>query len=399
MNHLPIWRVAVMVAACAPLAYYAVAIVATVRFFRRERRRKDGGFLPPASLLKPVRGVDFASEENFKSFCRQDYPSEYEMLFCVNDLNDPAVPLIRQLIQEFPEKNIRLLSNAPQLGANRKVSNLALLAREARYELLVQSDGDVRVGPSYLREMLAPFERAETGVVSCLYRGVAQKNIWAEIEALGVATDFSAGVMVADWKEGVTFALGASVATTKTWLGKIGGYEALAKVLADDYEIGNRIARAGGRVMISREVVETMYPAVSFRGFWDHQVRWARTVRLCRPASYVGLLVTHGLPWALLGGMASGSASGLAAFLAAYLVLRLFLVWTVGDWGLRDETTRKRWWLLPLRDAIHFAVWLGSFFSNRVAWGDTEFRLKPNGEMVAVGSAGAEKSEESQQAG
>jgi ceramide glucosyltransferase len=399
MNHLPIWRVAVMVAALAPLAYYLVATVATMRFFWRERRRKLNAFAPSASLLKPVRGVDFASEENFRSFCRQEYPAEYEILFCVNDLSDSAVPLIRRLIQEFPERNIRLFAEAPQLGANRKVSNLALLAREARHELLVQSDGDVRVGPNYLREMAAPFERGETGVVSCLYRGIAQKNLWAEIEALGVATDFSAGVMVADWKEGVTFALGASVATTKSWLGKIGGYEALAKVLADDYEIGNRIARAGGRVMISREVVETMYPAVTFGEFWEHQVRWARTVRLCRPASYVGMLVTHGLPWALVGGIAAGSWTGFAAFLITYLAMRLLIGWTVGVWGLRDETTRRRWWLLPLRDAVHFAVWLGSFFSNRVAWGGTEFQLKPNGEMVAVASAGAEKSEERLPAG
>lgn len=398
MSHLPIWRVAVMAAACAPLAYYVVAIVATMRFSRRKRQKKFAYFSPPASLLKPVRGVDFASAENFKSFCTQNYP-EYEILFCANDLDDPAVPLIRQLIDEFPERNIRLLSNAPLLGANRKVSNLALLAREARYELLVQSDGDVRVGPNYLREMAAPFEQAKTGVSSCLYRGVAQNNYWAQIEALGVATDFSAGVMVADWKEGVTFALGASVATTKTWLAKIGGYEALVNVLADDYEIGNRIARAGGRVMISHEVVETMYPATTFRGFWEHQVRWGRTVRLCRPASYIGLLVTHGLPWAVVGGVASGSGLGFASFLVAYLLLRLLVAWTVGVWGMRDVTTRKRWWLLPLRDAIHFVVWLGSFFSNRVAWGGTVFRLKPNGEMVEVGPAATKKSERELQAG
>ena len=393
MSHLSIWRLAVMVAACAPLAYYIVATIAAVRFFAREQRKNVSAYLPSVSVLKPVRGVDFASDGNFRSFCSQDYP-EYEILFCVNDLADAAVPLIRQLIDEFPERNIRLFSNAQQLGSNRKVSNLVLLAREAKHELLVQSDGDIRVGPNFLREMAAPFERPETGVQSCLYRGVTQRNLWAETEALGVATDFSAGVMVADWKEEVTFALGASVATTKTWLAKIGGYESLASVLADDYEIGNRVARAGGRVTISREVVETIYPATTFHGFWEHQVRWARTVRLCRPASYVGLLVTHGLPWAILGGIASGSLSGTISFLAAYVVLRLLVAWTVGVWGLRDETTRKRLWLLPLRDAIHFAVWLGSFFSNRVAWGGMEFRLTANGEMVAIGPVAAKKGKE-----
>jgi len=392
---LPIWRALIFLLALAPLAYYLVAAIATVRFFARERKKRQGAHKPPISVLKPVRGVDFASYENFKSFCLQDYP-EYEVLFCVNDLSDEAVPLIRRLTEEFPHRGIRLLSGAPQFGSNRKVSNLALLVREAKYELLVQSDGDVRAGPEYLREMAAPFERKETGVVSCLYRGITQNNLWANVEALGVATDFSAGVLVADWKEGATFALGASVATTRSWLARIGGYEALANVLADDYEIGNRVAKAGGQVLISREIVETMYPAVTFRQFWQHQSRWARTVRLCRPTSYFGLLFTHGLPWALIGGLASGSLTGLTFFPGAYLVLRIMQAWTTGIWGLHDETARKKWWLLPLRDAIHFAVWLSSLFSSRVTWGGTEFRLKANGEMVAVASPAAKKGEASE---
>jgi ceramide glucosyltransferase len=383
----------ILLIACVPLAYYVVAMLAAVRFFSRERGKTLGSYTPKVSILKPVRGVDFASHENFKSFCLQDYP-EYEILFCVNDLDDTAVPLIRRLAEEFPQRSIRLLSNAPQIGSNRKVNNLALLAREAKHELLVQSDGDVRVGANYLHEMAAPFEQVQTGVVSCFYRGVTQKNIWAEIEALGVATDFSAGVLVADWMEGVTFALGASVATTKTWLGKIGGYEGIANVLADDYEIGNRVVKAGGRVMLSREVVETMYPAVTFGKFWEHQVRWARTVRLCRPASYVGLLFTHGLPLAIAGAIAIRSAAGALLFMVAYVVLRLAVAEAVGVWGLRDETARRKWWLLPLRDLLQLAVWVGSFFSDRIVWGDAEFKLSRNGEMAAIGNANAKNGAE-----
>lgn len=390
---LPAWRAAICLLVFISFAYYLVSIIAVARFFLRERRKPLGAFAAPISVLKPVRGVDFASYENFKSFCLQDYP-EYEILFCVNDLNDEAVPLIRRIAEEFPERSIRLLSAAPQLGSNRKVNNLALLVREAKYDLLVQSDGDVRVGPNYLREMAAPFERSETGVVSCLYRGVTQNNLWAQIEALGAATDFSAGVLVAGWNGHVTFALGASVATTKSWLAKIGGYEALASVLADDYEIGNRVAKAGGRAIVSREVVGTMYPAMTFREFWQHQLRWARTVRLCRPASYLGLLVTYGLFWALLGAAASGSAKAAAFFFAAYLVLRLPLAWTVGVWGMNDETVRKKWWLVPFRDALHFAVWFASFFSNRIVWSGTEFQLKANGDMVALAAPAAKKGEQ-----
>ena len=379
-----------LLAACVPLAYYLLAIVAALRFFLRERRKTLGAYMPPVSILKPVRGVDFASYENYASFCRQDYP-EYEILFCVNDLDDPAVLPIRNLMSEYPRRSIRLLSGAPQLGSNRKVNNLALLAREAKYELLAQSDGDVRVSSNYLRELAAPFEHAQTGVVSCFYRGVSQPNLWAQIEALGAATDFSAGVLVADWMEGVTFALGASVATTKTWLARIGGYEALANVLADDYEIGNRVGKAGGRVMVSREVVSTMYPALTFKRFWEHQSRWARTVRLCRPASYIGLLFTHGLPWAVAGALLSRSAFGALLILVAYLVSRLAVAWTVGVWGLRDQTARRKLWLVPLRDALHFAVWVASFFSNRITWGEAKFHLTSSGEMVALVPPATEK--------
>ncbi len=300
-NHffLDFWREVVLVVACVPLVYYLIATLAALRFFSK-KRAKLGPFAPPVSVLKPVRGVDFASYENFRSFCVQDYP-EYEILFCVNDLEDEAVPLIHKLTAEFPERSIRLLSNAPQLGSNRKVNNLALLAREAKYELLVQSDGDVRVGPN-----------------------------------------------------------------------------------------------SGGRVSVSREVVATMYPAVTFGKFWEHQTRWTRTVRLCRPASYVGLLFTHGLPWALAGALVSPSIFGAATFLGLYLVLRLTLAWTVGAWGIRDETTQRKLWLVPLRDAIHFAIWLASFFSDRITWGESEFQLTERGEMVAIDPTNAKKGVEKQ---
>ena len=375
-----------LVLAGAPLAYYVVAIFATLRFFRRERARRLTEFAPPVSLLKPVRGVDFASYENFKSFCTQNYP-DYEILFCVNERNDPAVPVIERVMREFPQRTIRILSGAEQIGSNRKVNNLVLLAKEARHEILVQSDGDVRVGPEYLREVVAPFADNAVGVVSCFYRGVAERNFWAEVEAVGAASDFFAGALVANLPGEVTFALGASVATTKAWLAKIGGYEGLADLLADDYEIGNRVHRAGGKVLLSREAVWTMYPAQSLKGFWEHQVRWARTVRLVRPASFFGLLITHGLPWCVLAAAVAPSAWVGAGFLSAYLVLRLLMAWVVGVWGVNDGVLRLKLWLVPLRDAIHFTVWLAGFTSNRVKWGGVEYAID-GGRMREVRSTG-----------
>jgi ceramide glucosyltransferase len=382
MSHLPIWRAALLVLAIAPPAYYLVAIFAGLRFFRREHARKVPEFTPPVSLLKPVRGVDFASYENFRSFCTLNYP-EYEILFCVNEMDDLAVPVIQRLAKEFPGRRIEIFSGAPQAGTNRKVNNLALLTRQASYEHLVQSDGDVRVGPDYLREVVAPFTDPIVGIVSCFYRGIAEKNFWAELEAIGAASDFLAGAMVANLSGEVTFALGASVATTKTWLAKIGGYEALADFLADDYEIGNRIHKAGGKVLLSREAVWTMYPAQTWRGFWAHQERWARTVRMVRPASFLGLIFTHGLPLAILAAVVAPTAWIAAAYLGAYAVLRLLMAWVVGVWGVKDETLARKLWLVPLRDAIHFAVWLAGFTSNRVKWGESEFAVE-NGRMKEI---------------
>jgi len=370
--HLAAWRDAVLLLAIGPFVYYLAATFAAWRFFRRERARSFPVFTPAVSIIKPVYGVDFGSYENFSSFCKQDYP-QHEILFAVNDESDPAVAVIRRIMRDFPERQIRFVSGAPKLGTNQKVNNLALLAREAIYDVLVVSDGDVRVGPEYLREVVAPLANPQTGAVTSLYRGMVQRNLWAELEAVGAAGDFCAGVLLASSTEGVSFALGASIATTKPWLEKIGGFESFANMLADDYELGNRIAKAGGSVQISREIVATMYPAQSLRSFWQHQVRWAKTIRLCRPGSYAALLFTHGLPWVLLAAFVARSGMIAGAYLGAYLSLRLLMAVTVGVWGVHDETLRRKLWLVPIWDAIHFIVWMASFGSNRVVWGTTQY--------------------------
>ena len=373
--------------AVAPLAYYIAATIAAWRFFRRERKHKLRNYTPPVSLLKPVRGVDFASYENYSSFCRQDYP-EYEILFAVNDAADPAVPLIHRLIAEFPDHRIRLLVGAEDLGANRKVNKLARLSTEAQHEILVLTDGDVRVSPNYLREVVAPFVEESTGAVTSFYRAIAERNLGAELEAIGASSDFFAGVLMAEWTEGINFALGASIVTTKRWLSKIGGFESIAGMLADDYELGLRVSQAGGRVLLSRETVWTMYPAQSARNFWNHQIRWARTVRLCRPLSYFGLIFTLGLPWTVLAALVAPTKWISAAYLLAYLVLRHVMAWTVGVWGVGDDVLRHKLWLVPMRDALYSAVWVASFASNRITWGGREFSMH-KGKMVPVAASAA----------
>jgi ceramide glucosyltransferase len=396
MAHSAMWRDAVLLLALPPLVYYVLATLAALRFFGRARARQLPNYTPPVSVLKTVRGVDFGSHENFASFCRQEYP-EYEILFAVNDDGDPAVPVIRRIIAEFPERKIRLVVGAEHLGANRKVNKLARLAREAQNEMLVLADGDVRVGPRYLREVVGPLADRKTGAVTSFYRGIAENNLGAEIEAIGASSDFFAGVLMAEWTEGISFALGASIATTKEWLGKMGGFEAIADTLADDYELGHRIAKAGGKIVLARETVWTMYPAQTVHSFWDHQVRWARTVRLCRPLSYVGLLFTQGLPWALLAAVVAPVKWIAGVYLLAYLILRLAMAWTVGVWGVGDEVLRRKIWLVPVRDAIHFVIWLASFGSNHIRWGNAEYVIR-QGRMVSLGGGGRAAAEPAEDA-
>jgi len=372
----------VLLLAAAPLAYYAAATFAAWRFFRRERKRILRNYTPSVSLLKPVRGTDFASYENYSSFCRQEYP-DYEILFAVNEAEDGAVPLIRRLIAEFPACQIRIFVGAENLGANRKVNKLARLSREARHEILVLTDGDVRVGPNYLREVVAPFVEESVGAVTSFYRGIAERNLGAELEAIGASSDFFSGVLMAEWTEGINFALGASIVTTKRWLSRIGGFESFAGALADDYELGVRIAEAGGRVLLSRESVWTVYPAQTAKSFWNHQLRWARTVRLCRPLSYLGLIFTLGLPWAVFAALVAPMKWIGAAYLLAYLVLRFVMAWTVGVWGVGDDVLRRKLWLVPLRDALYSAVWLASFASNRITWGGQQYTMR-KGQMVPL---------------
>ena len=388
---LPGWRFWPLVLAATPLVYYIAATLAALGFFTRERARQSSAFAPAASLLKPVRGVDFGSYENFASFCRQEY-ADYEILFGVGDDADPVVPLIQRLMKDFPQRRIRLFIGAERIGANRKVNMLARLEREAQHDILVLTDGDIRVTRNYLREVVAPFAERRVGAVTSFYRGIAEKNLGAELEAIGAASDFFAGVLMANWMEGITFGLGASIVTTKEWVAKIGGFAAIADMLADDYELGHGIAKADGKIVLSREVVWTMYPAQTARSFWQHQVRWSRTVRLCRPLSFAGLIFTHGLPWALLAALIAPAPWIAAVYLIAYFVLRLTMAWTVGVWGIGDDVVRRKLWLVPLRDAIHFVVWLASFASNRIHWGGEEYtmiegRLVPPRALSAQASA------------
>ena len=378
---LPALRLMVLILAAGPLVYYVLSLYCIVDYFRTLRRlpaRRDA-VPPPASILKPVRGVDRDAYENFASFCRLEYP-EYEMIFAVADLTDPAIPVIEKLRRDFPERQIRLVTSVERLGENNKINSFCRLVKEAKYDLLVMTDSDVRVGRDYLREVAGPFADPTVGGVTSFYRCAGGGTFAADLDMLGMCMDSVPSALVARKLEGkVQFAFGWTMATTKKHLAEIGGWEAMVNYNSDDFELGNRIARQGYRVELMREPVWMVFPEESLREFLTHELRWSIGLRNVRPAGYVGMIVTHGLPWASLAAVVAGTAGwpGVAAFyLAAYLVLRLSVAWAAGRWVLGDEMVTPRLWLVPLRDAISAVVWLVGLFSDKIKWRGLEYRVK-----------------------
>jgi ceramide glucosyltransferase len=335
----------------------------------------------PVSILKPLKGIDPEIYESFRSHCRQDYP-DYEIIFGVNDPHDPAVSSVKQLQKEFPDRAIQLVVSPNILGPNVKVSNLEQMIAAARYDNLLVNDSDIQVDPDYLRHVMAPLNDERVGMVTCLYRGIAAPTLFSRLESLGISTDFCPGVLVARQLEsGLRFGLGSTLAFRRSDLDRIGGFKSIVAYLADDYELGRRIARLGLQVVLSDVVVETHLPAYDLRAFLSHQLRWARGVRDSRAGGYIGLVSTYGLMWGLLAVLAAHAAPWSWAALGITLLLRLVVALVVGKSVLRDASVVKSLWLLPLRDLIAVAIWIASFTGSTVAWRGDRFHLR-NGRLT-----------------
>ena len=380
--------------AVAAMGYFLAALIAA-RLFLNARRAPLLAFAPGVSILKSLKGLDPGMIDAFRSHCRQSYAGDYELLFGVSTLSDPAAAAVAQLQAEFPDRSIRLIECPLRLGTNGKVSSLVQLSGHARYDFLLINDSDITVGPRYLERVMASFAPTEpggnaprqVGLVTTLYRGRAHGTLPSRLESLGVATDFQAGVLLSKWIEGgLHYGLGSTLAVRREALEKIGGLLPLVDHLADDYELGERVARAGYHVALSPEVVETSVPAYAWRGYIDHQLRWARTVRESRPWGYAGLIFTHGLSWALLNLLASGLSPLSLWLLGLSFFLRLALAMTVGAEVLADHHVLPNLWLLPLRDLIAMGVWVAGFAGNTIVWRGERFTLK-NGKLHQVGAS------------
>jgi ceramide glucosyltransferase len=370
----------------AGLFYFIAALWSARAFMRRSECTSD--FSPGVSILKPVKGLDPEMYEAFASHCRQEYAGEYEILFGASSMNDPAVPAIERLQTEFPERNIRLVLCPDRLGLNGKVSNLAQITAQARYDYMIVNDSDIRVSPHYLKRIMhifaTPQKGRAVGLVTAPYRGRAHGTLGSKMEALGISTDFFAGVLVSLKLDGeIRFGLGSTLAVSREALNAIGGFAPLADVLADDYELGHRVAKAGFAVHLSREVVETSVPPYDLRGYFAHQLRWARGIRDSRKLGYLGLIFTFGLPWAVFNVIASGLSLDSLALLSLACLARISLALAVGVSILGDRQVLRDLWLLPLRDLAALWVWVWSFASDTVSWRGQTFVLE-DGKLKAA---------------
>jgi ceramide glucosyltransferase len=354
---------------------YLLAVLWCVRRFAT-RSIAALGFTPPVSILKPLKGADPQMYESFRSHCLQDYP-EFEIIFGVNDANDPAIAEVERLRREFPNIPMQLVVCSEVLGSNRKVSNLVRMLRETRHEHVVINDSDIKVERDYLRKVMAPFVDAKVGLVSALYRAVAGRTLSSAIESLAISTEFPGGILMAiNIEHGMHFALGSTLAVTKNSVAAIGGLEVLVDYLADDYELGNRIWRAGYKVELADTVVETFVPDYSFRGMFRHQLRWARTIRDRRSAQYLGLTIVHAIPWALIALLLSGGAMWAWTLLAVTFAVRSINAYVQAADVLHDQKAAGRIWLVPVRDCVALVIWAASFLGSTIAWRDEKFRLK-----------------------
>ncbi len=381
-----------VIAVCST-GYYTLCLWGAAAFLR-ERKAAARSARPtqsvlPVSILKPLKGPDPEMYESLRSHCLQDYP-EYEIIFGVSDPADPALQQVEHLKSEYPQRSIRWMVCTKNLGANAKVSNLAQMLLEAKYECVLVNDSDIRVQPDYLRRVTAPLADPQVGLVTCLYRGVPGRTLGSRLESIGISTDFSAGVLTARKLEGgIRFGLGSTLAFRRHDLEAMGGFEAFVDYLADDYEIGRSIAAHGLRVKLSDVVVETYLPSYNLRQFVDHQLRWGRSVRDSRRWGYLGLGLTFGVPWALLAWLLSLLlARGILAawaLLVTVLSLRVAVALLVGWSVLRDHKVLPRLLLIPPRDLAALLIWIASLAGHTVVWRGDSFRLK-DGKLARTGS-------------
>jgi ceramide glucosyltransferase len=376
----------VLMVAAIPGIYYLLAIYSAARYFRVARRENppNTDFTPPISCLKPIRGLDDDAYENYASFCRQDYP-EYEIVFCV-DRDDPALPVLEKLITDFPQRQIRLLFGSGRDAINDKVARLVRLVSEAKYDLLVITDGDIRVGPDYLRAVAHPFRDPKVGGATALYVSTEETSFVQELQSIGMISDFFAGILVAWQLDGIKFMFGQSIVTTKHRIAGFGGYETIENRPADDLNVGRLVAAQGCEVKLLPYIVKTVADFQSLKDLFYKRVRWMTVMRLMRRRGHQGLIFTWGLIWALIAVAVHPTQAVVIGYLGSYAVLRVVLTWLIGIHGMKQKGLWPKMLLIPLWDLVAFLIWIASFPRKTIRWRGYEYYIR-DGILVPVNPA------------
>jgi ceramide glucosyltransferase len=371
------------VASLGGIAYYLIGVAAA-----RKRIKNPTPFstekrpLPPISLLKPLNGADPGLEGFLESYFQQDYPS-FEILFAVRHESDPSVAILRPLMERYSNIPTRLIFTGEPPYANAKVYSMEKMAELASHSILVITDSDASVEPDYLRAIARDFEPEDVGAVTNLYRGVSGSEFWSKLEALGMSTEFMAGVVVADRLEGMKFAVGVGMAIRADCLKAIGGFAAMADYLADDFVLGKWAFEAGYRVVLSDHVINHHTSSTGFINTFKHRLRWNRSSRFSRPAGYIGQGFIYGLPWAIALFVAAPTLWS-AGILIFSMAARLCLAYELGVRLLGDRKALVRFWLIPLQDIISFATWVGGFIGREIIWRNERYQLLEGGRFVPV---------------
>ncbi|GAX41693.1 putative glycosyl transferase, group 2 family protein [Tolypothrix sp. NIES-4075] len=343
----------------------------------------DSEFHPPITIVKPLCGFDSDAYENLASFCQQDYP-DYQIIFVVRDRKDPNIEIVNKIIYNYPDLDILLVLGDRIIGTNPKVNNLANGAIKAKHEILFLADSDIRVNKDYLQRVIQPMQDQNVGVVTCPYRSLAQG--WVTIlEAIGSTTEFHAGVLVSNaLNSGIEYAFGSTIAIRKEVLETIGGFEAIADYLADDFQLGNLTAKAGYKVVLSDYIVEHVLAKSSLIEVINRQIRWACGIRASHPWGYLGLIFTYGIVFSLLLLISTGGSTLSCFVLCITWVARLVMAWVVGVITLKEPIVKKFLWIIPLYDLLRFVIWCNGFFRSTIEWRGQRFQLTENGKLVAI---------------
>src|SRR6516225_6946060 len=381
------FRDALLCVAAIPFIYYGIALFSGRRFFAgaANAHRERSTYTPPVSILKPVRGLDPDAYENFASFCRQDYPV-YEIVFCVGDRSDPVLPIIEKVIADFPQQDSRVLFGSGRVATNDKVAKLARLSKEAKYETLVINDSDVRAEPEYLRTIVAPLADPKVGAVTCFYVPTDDTTLVQKLQTIGMYSDFYPGIVVAWQLDGVKFALGPTIATSRARLAEFGGYEMIENRPADDLLVGRLIAEQGHEVKLLPYSVLTVADFQSLGDLFLKRLRWIVVMRHMRPWGHFGLIFSWGLPWSLLAAAIAPSPIVAGAFLLAYFGVRVAMTLQVASFGLKQRVPWQGLALIPAWDAMAFVIWLVSFTRSTIRWRDRDYYIR-NGELVPVAAS------------